>query len=99
MDGWMDVWMDGGAICGGYTDQSMGTVVTGGGGEGQVGGGQICNRVCCGAQRRWERRKPCYISLVSTRGGGDTGGDNREGGGGNERIVVIIVFSLKDPQR
>ena len=33
----MDEWMDGGAISGGDTYQSMGKMVIGGGGEGKVG--------------------------------------------------------------
>ena len=36
----MNGWMDDGVICGGDKDQSMGKIVIGGGGEGQVGGGQ-----------------------------------------------------------
>ena len=35
--------MDGSVICGGERDQRMGTMVIGGGGERQVGGGQRCD--------------------------------------------------------
>ena len=52
MDGWMDVGMDRGAFYEGDTDQSMGSVVRGGGGvlgEMQVGGRQRRDRVFCGA--------------------------------------------------
>ena len=46
MHGCMDAWRNGGAICGGEMDQSMGKMVIGERGEGQVEGDQGCGRVC-----------------------------------------------------
>ena len=47
---WVDGWMDYGVICGGDIDQSMRTVVRGGGGgEGQLGVGQCRNLFFCWA--------------------------------------------------